>query len=389
MHHLLAAILTLALFTPCKNTLFAQPTEIPDTLANNKIEKLFFFYLGQQLDHEPRNDSARLAHDWDSVTRWIERHGTERMQVYNNLFLTVFASYRLEASGKADTFLLHRSQRFENSAYTDVKAAWSFFLGHHFYTVKNFDLSFRLFLESDYLMQQFGYENMPLVNHYRYYFFRLHYQVGDYPAALRFYQDIRKTYGAEGDGRAAFDYNNIGVTFLKMGELEKAKSFFEKSIKYARLQHLPVYWGIASGNFGNALRLQGRYRQALPYLYFDVATNEKDEPPNSAITCVYIANCLLHLDSIAKSKTYLDHALTLQPDWEWSSFGLIYYETRALYSKKMGQYEKATNYQDSLLALRDKLRAQNNVALFKDISSDFTVKRNYCRIKVNWPRKTG
>ncbi len=366
-------------FTFFTNTVNGQSKY--DTLTRNRVDHLFYFYLDQQFEHKPMHDSARLWHNWDSARRWIDNHHDDKMRWYNELFLTVFQSYKLEEAGKADTFLLARRAKFENSPYPEIKASWFFFLAHHFYTVKKFELSFRFFLLSIDLMEQIGYRNMPLVNHYRYYFFQLHYQVGDYPAALRFYMDIRKDSQSEGDGRAAFDYNNIGMTYLKMGNLAMAKNYFNKSVKYAQSTNDTIFWGIAVGNYGNALRLQGHYREALPYLYFDLATNQIREPPNSAITSVYIANSLLHMDSIGKAETYLKRSLTLQPNWEWSSFGIIYFETKALYFKKTGNYEKASAYQDSLITLRDRLKAQNNVALFKEISEQFHASKYQAREK--------
>ena len=111
----------------------------------------------------------------------------------------------------------------------------------------------------------------------------------------------------------------MGVTYLKMGELQKAQKTFQQSINWAKKNNNPVYVGIAEGNYGNTLRLQGRYKESLPHLYIDVDMNRDTVPSNCAISW-FNANSLLHLDSITKANEYLELAVKLKPDWVWTSF---------------------------------------------------------------------
>ena len=99
--------------------------------------------------------------------------------------------------------------------------------------------------------------------------------------------------------------------------------------------------------------------------------NRDTVPSNCAISCVYIANSLLHLDSITKANEYLELAVKLKPDWVWTSFPSYYYKTKALYYKKKGDYKNASFYQDSLIRLNDSLKTGKDVALFKAIALQF------------------
>ena len=159
--------------------------------------------------------------------------------------------------------------------------------------------------------------------------------------------------------------------YLKMGNIEKASECFLKAMQVATATSDSATLGIAGSNYGNCLRLKGKYEELLPYFYFDIARNKTAEPENTAITCVYLANSLLHLDSIEKANFYLEYSVELGPDWEWSNFPSIYYETRSLYYTKKGNYRSAFIYLDSLLQHRDKKAKGNNLSVFKSISLRF------------------
>jgi tetratricopeptide (TPR) repeat protein len=337
---------------------------------NERAERLFDFCLKDLSGF----DSVRLFSALDSVKQLARGEGDRKLVWYADLFQTVFLSYQRKPADEEQTLLL-KKRYFETSPYPEIKGSFYFFMGVLYYHRRDFEKSFHYYVNADDVFETLGYPNIPLFNHYCYNFFRLYYLVGDYPSAIHFLQIQINTYRPENQKNLPFNYNNLGVTYLKLGEVQKAQVTFQKSIDWARRYGNIVYVGIASGNYGNTLRRQQRYNEALPYLYTDVALNKDTLPDNSAITYVYIANCLLHLDSISKASSYLDTALELKPDWVWSSFGGNYYETKALFYKKIGDFKSSMLYQDTLLQLRDSIKLRNDVALFKAIALKFKEKK--------------
>ncbi len=225
-------------------------------------------------------------------------------------------------------------------------------------------------------MRRIGYNRLPLVRDFLNNLFILHYQLGDYPAALDYMKMILADVGADSTSKVLpFFYGNLGETYLKLRNTSKAKEAFLKSISFARQQHDPVWEGISSGNYGYALQLEGQYVKALPFFYRDIQLNLKLLPDNTAITYVFLANSLLHLDSTEKAGIYLKQAPQLKPDWILSSFGLHYYKAMALYFQKTGNYRSAFLYQDSLLRLSDSLRIKNDLAHFKSVTLTFKEER--------------
>ena len=340
-----------------------------DTCKNSKPAEWLFYYL---LNHSKKQDSAFVVRSIDSVRQWATQKGDEKMGWYADLYQIVFLSYRLYGSGTADTFLLAKEPFFAR-APAEVRAAWQYHLGTFFYYQKDFERTFHYFTSANDIVESIGRQHMPLLVHFGDRLFHLHYQVGDYPAALQYVQqeidDLR--HGRSFLPLAAYFISNMGETYLKLRDLPRAKAAFREAISQARANGDSVWVGIASGNYGNTLRLQGRYAESLPYLYTEVQLNKDTIPDNSAISCVHIANSLLHLDSVEKAARYLDYALRLGPEREWSSFSDNYYQTKVLYYKKTGNLPLALRYQDSLLLRLDSSRHQNDVGLFKAMALKF------------------
>ncbi|MBD2702000.1 tetratricopeptide repeat protein [Spirosoma sp. BT702] len=62
------------------------------------------------------------------------------------------------------------------------------------------------------------------------------------------------------------------MAYQRLKEYAKAEQVFRNVMCLAKAQNNITWVGIGSGNLGNTLRLQGKHREALPYLYQDVAS---------------------------------------------------------------------------------------------------------------------
>lgn len=301
-------------------------------------------------------DTTQVLAMLDSAKTLNEDHGDQFMVWYVTFLQTHYQFiYQHNEAAKKIAFLKSRQAHFDQSPYPVIRAIYYCDLSNAYFQRLDFTEAFKFSFRSRQIFEQIGYQQIPEAVEYLHYFFRFHYYFEDYRTAIH-YSILAEKYNKWNLMDNWFLLNNRGVAYLKLTDYANAKKAFLKTIAVANASNQDVYVGIGSGNYGNTLRLEGKYKESLPYLYKDVAINEKTVPDNSAITCLYIAYSLLKLDSSAKAQVYIDRSLKLQPNWFWSNYGPMYYEVKALYYQKTGQLEAAIRYKDSLVVKKDSLR---------------------------------
>ncbi|MFN8357672.1 MAG: tetratricopeptide repeat protein [Spirosomataceae bacterium] len=253
------------------------------------------------------------------------------------------------------SFLQNLKPTFERCPDLHTKAAFYCILSNSYFVNSDFKNAFTYSLQSRQLFEQIGYQNIPEAAQYLMVFFKHYYYFEDYRQAIH-YSLLAEQNNAYSLIRHSFLLNDRGMAYLRMKDYANAANTFLRAIQAAQQEENPTYVGIASGNYGNTLRLQKRYAEALPYLYKDVELNQQKLKGNTSITRLYIAQSLMHFDSLTKAKTFIDAAAKAQANWLWSSFGRMYYETQAIYYQKVGNFKQSLLYKDSLAVLQDSLR---------------------------------
>lgn len=301
-------------------------------------------------------DTTQVVALLDSARMFSENRDDQFMVWYIAILQThyQYIYQRAELPHKI-AFLKSKQTYFDQSPFPLIRAIYYCYLSNAYFEHLEFTEAFKYYFRSRQIFEQIGYQNVPEAVDFLYYFFRFHYYFEDYRTAIH-YTILAERYNKWKIIDDWFLLNNRGVAYLKLNDYANAKKAFLKTIAVAKASQKDVYVGIGSGNYGNTLRLEGKYRESLPYLYKDVAINEKTVPDNSAITCLYIAYSLIKLDSLAKAQTYIKRSLQLQPNWFWSNYGPMYYEVNALYYQKTGRLETAIRYKDSLVVKKDSLR---------------------------------
>ncbi len=327
-------------------------------------------------------DSTRLATTADSISRKAIAEGDEKLAWYTRLFASAQANEWQSHLPVPKTTLYQKKDVFESAPYPDVKASYYLLLGQLYERHRDWESMFHYLIAAADWFEKTGWRNVPMAMWYASYLFDIYYRFEDYPTALRFVQiAIAHPDPVTPAKNRTFLLSNMGETYMKLNDLSTAQATFRQAIEQAKAVGDTDYIGIASANYGNTLRLQGRYREALPFLYTDLALNEKTVPENSAITCAYIALCLLHLDSADKVPFYLQKAAQLRKDWNWFSFYPSYYEAWALYHKQRGSYQQQAVYQDSLLALKDSLKRRFSTSLLLTTSMKLKEERRLAELR--------
>ena len=300
-------------------------------------------------------DSAMQERFIDSVQIWAKAIGDEQLYNYMEIFSLYLRAYDINTDSIRYRYI---QSRFAPLLKTGDKTHLAYFHKTMYNctdVTKDPEKATYHFVNAENLFNEVGLNSLPLAPELAEDLASFYLRFENYATAIRYY-----TYSYEHSIsptiKHPFLLNNMGVVFIRMKEYGHALDAFEQLMKLEKTKPDQVYYGIACGNYGNVLRLLKRYQEALPYLYTDVGINEKGEPGNSAITCLYIANCLLHLDSIAKARHYLDLAVKLNNEPLNTSYAVNYFETNALYFKKTGNLQKVAFFQDTLIQLKDSLR---------------------------------
>ncbi len=245
----------------------------------------------------------------------------------------------------------------EQSPYTDLKGYLFYMKGMAAFYANQYSKALPDLFRAKAIFDQAYPDPSALPQFYLKGFFEVYYYYEDYNTAA-YYSRLALKHGHSDIFARSGVWNNLGLSYLKMRRFDKAKTAFEAGVRACRQEKRQDYEALITGNLGNVLRLQGNYREALPFLYQDIRTNEKVIPENAVISRFYAANALLHLDSVSKAKTYLAPPAVVMPVWTHPGYDLIRYETLGLYHHKTGDFRKAAAYKDSLLALKDSLKQE-------------------------------
>lgn len=301
------------------------------------------------------NDGATLNRQMDSVMSFAREQHDEKLYHYTHLVFTKVRASKDTTVTERLKIYNHEQAYFEHCGEAEVTGAYYLWLGQEYYDQHDFAKAFHYIILADDLFETVGYKNLALANNYTIDLFNFYYHFEDYPTAIK-YLKLNLTVPDISSTPRIFILNDIGVSYLRMKDYANAAAWFQTTMRESRRIGDSIYTAIGSSNYGHVLKQQGRYKEALPYLYFELPITNKIAPENCAITCLHIAYCLLQLDSVRKAGDYIKRSLTFNPNWYGSFYWLYYYETKALYYQKTNNYLLAALYEDTLVRVKDSLR---------------------------------
>jgi len=255
-----------------------------------------------------------------------------------------------------------------------VKAACWFSFGNALFQNRHFEQAFQLLFRARGEFERIGYEHIPEASAYLFQSMEQYYYFEDYPAAIQ-YGLLAEQMNQVTPNQIIQGLNTLGMAYQHQKEYGKAKETFMKVMSLSGEHVNADYLGIATGNYGNTLRLEGKNQEALPFLYTDYEINYQSVPHNTAMTCLHIAEALLALDSVAKAKTYLDRAGQLNAEKVGVPYSITYFEVQTLYYRKVKNTQLAAAYLDSTLAQKDALCALFNSKIRTAYQSEISAKK--------------
>jgi tetratricopeptide (TPR) repeat protein len=340
------------------------------------------------MQYKMEMDSVTAQKISDSLLKEAKRLGEDKEIWYVELSLDNMINYHKEKQTFNAVHLLSKEKYYLSSAHAEIPIAYYYDLAESYVRLKDVEKAYHYFFIVENLLEKFGYQNMPLTPYIMSSLANFYAQFEDYRFCVKYCKigmdyKIRTPFSMLN----SFGLNNLGFFLLKLKRYDEAEKIFIQVIEASKNDKDNFYEGIGASNIGNIKRIKGKYQDALAYLYKDVLINENQVKENAATTCLYLADCLLHLDSVSKAKTFIEKAKELaNQSYYQSSFYPTYYEVSSLYYKKTGNYSFSLKMQDSLIQLKDSLKIKYDanvlrVSTLKEKEVKFLEQENLTKTK--------
>lgn len=195
---------------------------------------------------------------------------------------------------------------------------------------------------------------------------------GDYEnTSIRFQEAVDLYVKLNRLDKASRTYNNLGLVFLDINDLDKAMTFFEKSMTASKEIDDDDTYFIAMNGKGDALSALFKIREALVlydsvYDYFE----KNNQLYFLAKVGHNIGACYTELGEYEKASVYLSRSLTLKKQFNDQEVIASGYESLAFLSQKQKKYSQALLFVDSAIQVGSNL---DNLYL---VSSNTRLKSN-------------
>lgn len=332
---------------------FAQVSNI-FSLPQDK--RLFRLWQIAETDYFHSADSQYVFNSLDTVISLAKKNEDERTGWYAQYFKQLYNGRKWHDLKKEIVEMRQMEAWVNNCPLPVIKASFQHLLGNLLFTDLQFTEAFNMMLKAQKTFENIGLENIPEVGQYIYQLGNNYYIFEDYAKALK-YLNLSKAYTSYIKNANISKFNSVGMVYQKQKNYTPAKQAFTEAIDLAKKYNDSTWIGIASGNYGYTLSLQGNDKEAIAYLLQDYHLNHINEPKNTAISAVYLANSFTENGDYKNAANYLQKGLQLEGNINDPVFYKHYYLVKSKYYAAGGNFNMAYKYADSAIAFKDSLKA--------------------------------
>lgn len=271
-------------------------------------------------------------------------------------------------------------------------------LGHHhlaqFYFVnQHYPEAVYNYLNTYEIYEEIGFKNIPAIDMFLHDYALANYHLENYQEVIRLMY-ISMKFPPSNKRHHIQRYNNIGLSYLKLGEIDSALYYTLKTSEYAYKYHDSDWIGISASTMGDIFFLKQNYHKALQKYKTQYQYVKNTQYETVLISSLLnIAKSYILLDSIPQSKDFLHQAEYLFNHLsENRRFGeaiqlkhykSTYYHCMYLLSKKANKLEDALLYKDSLNNIQKSIEQEHHADIIKIASDKLLIEKNKKRIRKN------
>lgn len=259
------------------------------------------------------------------------------------------------------------------------------FIAKNYFHLNEYGLAFENYFEAYDIFESIGFENVPNISKFLHDFALSRYYFKDYNEVIRL-MHISMKHPPYNSNHHIQLYNNLGVSYSKLGQRDSAIFYFEKTKELGKKYNSKAWEGITLGNIGNIFFRERDYNTALQN-YKQQYEVLKDSPfdPIRIFSYLNVAKAYLKLDSISKTEKFLKLAerdynnlrknKSYGDDQQLQASRKDYFEIKSDYFLKAKRFPEAIVYKDSLVIAQKKIDSIYNSAIIK-MSADKLVIKN-------------
>jgi len=157
---------------------------------------------------------------------------------------------------------------------------------------------------------------------------------GDLDLALEHAQESSKAFKRTTGGDIFSFYGLFGDIYIRIGEMNRSREYFEKSLDFAEKNNDDHRKAVAYGNIGRVYFAEGDNTKALE-LYLDSLKffEAHDDTKNTAASCGNIASCYSDLNDYNKAYYFIKKAIDLCKETEATYYiAIAYVDYAKIYS---------------------------------------------------------
>lgn len=216
--------------------------------------------------------------------------------------------YELETAVSNGEKIIERAKEMHAP---EMAAAQYMTLGYYYeMKTQSFGKAFENYLKAFDLFEQLPLEKVPNKRYLQYMVSFSYYHYNDFENALRLALRTDKTF-TEKNYVYVFNTNLIGMCYLKTGQYDSARVYFQQVFENANAMTSGAAWqGISLGNIGNTYYFQNNFQKAIEYLSRAIPlTIEGKVFDNTVGFASTLSDILQKQNNLTEAKKFLDIAL--------------------------------------------------------------------------------
>lgn len=241
----------------------------------------------------------------------------------------------------------------------------NFWISLYYYWADDFGAAFEHQIKYAHLLKKMSYEEYPPKKNYLNHLGTLYYSFEDYDMAKQYLQEA-EALSVKHNGHHDIGINNtLGLVMRELQQYDSALYYFNIVLSVAK--KYDKYWwpSIANGNIGIIYYLQGRYKEAVPYLLDDINYALSDTyTANITNSIIKLADIYRRLGKYDSSEYYANMARShIVMGWSTYKHMVGLYTLLGQLAEHEGNKDAALQYADSVIMAKDSVYKRRSLLL--------------------------